>query len=46
MSEQQTGKFDIEYYDENWGKRETVVEFTPVINELIKEMKGDRNESK
>ena len=36
----------IEYYDENWEKRETVVEFTPGINELIKDMKGDGNESK
>ena len=42
MSEQQTGKFDIEYYDETWEKRETVVEFTPAINELIKDMKGGR----
>ena len=39
MSEQLTGKFNIEYYDENWEKRETVVEFTPAINELIKDMK-------
>ena len=32
----------IEYYDENWEKRETVVELTPAINELIKDMKCGR----
>ena len=42
----ETGKFDIGYYDQNWQKRETVVEFTPAINELIKCMKCDRSEGK
>lgn len=42
MSEEQTGKFDIEYYDANWEKRETVVEVTPSKRELIRDMKGDR----
>lgn len=41
MSEEQTEKLEIKYYDQNWQKNDTTVELTPRVMELVREMKGD-----